>query len=476
MLVAGYSSWVFAVYDPLSVPNNKFGVHILERGEITAGAKLVNSNGGDWGYITIPLRIDDRDREKWTEFFLQAGKLHVIPIIRLATYSDPAVGGWVTPTAYDLVDFANFLSDMPWPTQNRYIILFNEPNHASEWGGKIDPLTYATLVLDSREIFGSRSANYFLLSAGLDMSVPTSPTSLDALEYYRRLSAYQPKWYLAIDGLAVHAYPNPGFTASPYSTSRYGIASYRFETKYLSKLGYAPKPLFITETGSLSPDNFFPIAFRDVWIDPQIVAVTPFVLFAGTGPFEPFSLLDASHSPRPAYRQIESIAKSSGSPLLSSGFQSSSPPSFSTPSSSNQAAPISGFLRRLKRLLFSPGPQFTVGNSTVELIGVADTSTKRSQGLSGRAELGPNEGLLFTFDSPFIYTFWMKGMRFSLDFVWILKGRVVDLIENVPPPSSQYPLPRIVAPASPVDQVLEVPAGFIKKYGIKVGDQAVLTR
>src|SRR3989344_2674727 len=98
---------LFAFYDPLSIPNNKYGVHILEPGEITKAAKLVNSSGGDWGYVTIPIRSDDRDRDKWTKFFESSRLLHLIPLIRLATYPDG--GTWVRPTPYDLVDFANFL-------------------------------------------------------------------------------------------------------------------------------------------------------------------------------------------------------------------------------------------------------------------------------------------------------------------------------------------------------------------------------
>jgi hypothetical protein len=139
-----------AVFSPSSVPNNRIGVHILDPQEIDSAAKLVNSAGGDWGYVTIPMRSNDRDPDKWTKFFVSAHRLHLIPIIRLATYPDGAV--WVRPTVYDLVDFANFLSDMPWPVQNRYVILFNEVNHASEWGGEVDPFSYATLLLDAHNI------------------------------------------------------------------------------------------------------------------------------------------------------------------------------------------------------------------------------------------------------------------------------------------------------------------------------------
>ena len=51
-----------------SVPNNRVGVHILDPNEINDAAKLINSSGGDWGYVTIPIRSNDRDRDKWLKF------------------------------------------------------------------------------------------------------------------------------------------------------------------------------------------------------------------------------------------------------------------------------------------------------------------------------------------------------------------------------------------------------------------------
>ena len=414
----------YAVYDPLSVPNNKYGVHILDPDEIAQTAKLVNSSGGDWGYVTIPIRSDDRDRDKWTEFFTQAGKLHLIPLVRLATYPDG--GTWVRPNVYDLVDFANFLADMPWPTQNRYIILFNEPNHAKEWGGEVDPKQYAALLLDARDIFKSRSSDFFLLSAGLDMSAPSNHTSLDALEFYRRMTL---SWLEAVDGLSFHAYPNPGFSASLSSKTRFGLTSFRFELKYLK----TNKPIFITETGSVMPSNFYPQAFT-VFTDSQIVAITPFVFRAGAGEFTKFSLLDT-----PAYTAIQRLPKFPGSPFLNSTVTTAT-------------------------------PSIKIGDITI-LIELADTPEKITQGLSDRKNLDANTGMLFVFATPTQTPFWMYHMNFPLDFIWISKDRVVQVDENVPPPSLTGPIPKVISPRQSVDKILEVNAGFIAKHDIKVGDE-----
>ena len=59
-----------------------------------------------------------------------------------------------------------------------------------------------------------------------------------------------------------------------------------------------------------------------------------------------------------------------------------------------------------------------IGQAEV-IVEVADTGEKRSQGLAGRDGLEENQGMWFRFDQPGQYGFWMKGMKFSLDFVWI---------------------------------------------------------
>ena len=81
-----YTSQVSAITDPLSVPNNKFGIHIISASpdESSPAAKLVNTNG-DWGYITVLIESKDRNQGKWQEFFNDLRRRHLIPIVRLAT-------------------------------------------------------------------------------------------------------------------------------------------------------------------------------------------------------------------------------------------------------------------------------------------------------------------------------------------------------------------------------------------------------
>lgn len=462
---------VLAVVDPLSVPNNPYGVHILDPSELAEAAKLVNSSGGDWGYVTIPIRSDDRDFSKWTRFFRESKRNHLIPLIRLTTYVDNDT--WVAPTPFDLVDFANFLDQMPWPTKNRYVILFNEPNHANEWGGELSPDGYARILIDAEEIFKSRNSDFFLISAGMDMSAPNSATSMDAMEFYRRMTMEVPDWYKSLNGLSVHAYPNPGFTASPYSANRYGISSFEYEQKYLAKLGFSGKPIFITETGTKNLGGFYRPAFSEIWTDNNIVAITPFLLFAGAGSFFDFSLLDQNRKPTVNYTDILSLPKKSGSPLLDES-DSAILESLTTAVENTlpSESPVSVW-NKISRLFSLKRPYLTIGDTTLS-VEISDTEAKRTQGLSGRKSLPKDVGMLFIFPFKAPLTFWMKDMNFSLDFVWIADGRVVEVNADIPPPSLTGGVPKVINPANYADRVLELNSGYIESHHIKVGDKVSL--
>lgn len=95
----------------------------------------------------------------------------------------------------------------------------------------------------------------------------------------------------------------------------------------------------------------------------------------------------------------------------------------------------------------------------------------RAKGLSGRDSLGVNEGMLFLFDEPAYYPFWMKDMKFGIDIVWIAGNTIIGFEERVPSPSgvSTLELPTY-APPGPVDKVLELSAGRVRLLRAEVGD------
>lgn len=107
----------------------------------------------------------------------------------------------------------------------------------------------------------------------------------------------------------------------------------------------------------------------------------------------------------------------------------------------------------------------SVGTTSV-FAEVADTSEKRKNGLSGRASLKREEGMLFMFDSADYYGFWMRDMLFSIDVIWIGDDkRIVDITEYASPDS----YPRLFKPKAPARYVLEVPAGAARTSGWSEG-------
>lgn len=118
----------------------------------------------------------------------------------------------------------------------------------------------------------------------------------------------------------------------------------------------------------------------------------------------------------------------------------------------------------------------------VELV---NTPAKTQLGLSYREEIG-SDGMLFDLDRESVPSFWMKGMKFGLDFVWIgecqsvddkvpefkLECRVLDLTERVPAPADPDNTTSLktYSPTKPIRFVLEAPLGTVEQLGINLGD------
>ncbi len=315
LLSVFFTSPARAIYDPVSVPNNKFGIHILDTSEIDKAAELVNSSGGQWGYVTIPIRANDRDLPKWTKFMADCRDKKIIPILRIASF--PVDDHWMAPNEYDLVDFANFLDELPWPTRNRYVIVYNEPNHEGEWGGFVYPSEYARVLDRAADIFHKRNSDFFVISGGMDASAPNGAKSMTAYDYYGAMISAWPEVFKNVDGLSFHAYGNPGFGTYPNVYSPVNVASYRFELSYLrglGGLGDVEKPIFITEAGWKN-GGWLKKSFEEIWTEDKIVAVTPFLLDARTDPFAPFSFTDGNGL-KPFAKEFQAMQKVEGKPQM----------------------------------------------------------------------------------------------------------------------------------------------------------------
>lgn len=314
-----------AIENPLSVPNNKVGIHILFPSELPQAAALINSNGGDWGYVIIPIQAGEKDILKWQEFMDSAKKHHVIPIIRLATEGDYFnTEVWRKPEYTDIVDFANFLNSLSWPTKNRYIAVFNEVNRSNEWGGRANPAEYAEILSFAVTAFKSKNPDFFIISSGMDNASITANNTMNQFDFFRQMNQQVPRIFRQIDGMGSHSYPNPAFAQPPTVQTNMSITSFRYEKKLLESLGASSElPIFITETGwsknAVSEKvaaNYYKTAFEEIWSDSSVVAVTPFLLSASAGPFTQFSFLTPGNNPDEQHKAVTSLPKVKGKPVL----------------------------------------------------------------------------------------------------------------------------------------------------------------
>ncbi len=336
---------VYAVVDPLSVPNNKFGIHIIGASvdEASPAATLVNSSGGDWGYITVLVESKNRSQDTWQKFFDDLRRRHLIPIVRLAT--EPEGNNWKVPYEGEEQAWADFLDNLIWPTKNRYVVIYNEPNHGQEWAGKVDAKSYAqvldktiTALKNKRSLTSSqgsedKNSDFFVLNAGFDASTPQKPPNYqDEVSFLMEMEEEVPGIFNKLDGWVSHSYPNPNFSGSPEATGRGTVRTYQWEMQTLKKIGLTKNlPVFITETGwkhaegetpekwLLSTDtlsSYFSEAFQNAWNNNQIVAVTPFLLNYQEDLFEHFSFRKPeSKEFYPQYQTILNLPKISGKPI-----------------------------------------------------------------------------------------------------------------------------------------------------------------
>jgi len=109
--------------------------------------------------------------------------------------------------------------------------------------------------------------------------------------------------------------------------------------------------------------------------------------------------------------------------------------------------------------------------STTVNIEIASSSEEMMIGLSDRVGLKDGEGMLFVFNNMGNHGFWMKGMNFPIDIIFMDENFVVSGIENSLATSTY---PEIFGGNFVSKYVLEVTAGFANKNQIKIGDKADL--
>ena len=98
---------------------------------------------------------------------------------------------------------------------------------------------------------------------------------------------------------------------------------------------------------------------------------------------------------------------------------------------------------------------------------IVDNDNSRDKGLSIFDKIKDTDSMLFVFDTPKAYSFWMKDMKFPIDIVWLDQNKqIVDIKTDVA--TSTYP--EAFTPSSDALYVLEFNSGIVKKTKIKIGD------
>jgi hypothetical protein len=303
LFISSYSR-VAAIVNPLEVPNNKVGIHIFSEKDLEDSAKLVNTNGGDWGYVTFVITESERDHDRWQKVFNDMRKLHLVPIVRLATKASG--NSWDAPGDAEINNWASFLDSLNWVTENRYVIINNEPNHANEWGGRLDPEGYAVYLKKISEKLKGTSLDFFILPAGLDPSSVNTSSTMTSKKFIQGMAAAVPDVFEKIDGWTSHSYPHASLSA------------YEQELTLINK----KLPVFITETGwqkdKFSEDQIsknIVEAYKNIWNDPNVVAVTPFILDYTSPPFENYSWRKSDGSYYSYYTAVKDMPKVKGEPV-----------------------------------------------------------------------------------------------------------------------------------------------------------------
>ncbi len=96
-------------------------------------------------------------------------------------------------------------------------------------------------------------------------------------------------------------------------------------------------------------------------------------------------------------------------------------------------------------------------------LALADTEPVRERGLMEITDLGSLDGMLFRFDRPAFWTFWMKDTLIPLDIAFFASdGRFVS--RTTMPPCRSNPCPTYGA-AAPFLFAIEAPAGRLDFLG-----------
>lgn len=119
-------------------------------------------------------------------------------------------------------------------------------------------------------------------------------------------------------------------------------------------------------------------------------------------------------------------------------------------------------------------PQVAINNHIFNLE-IAKTEKEREIGLAKYKNIPQNFGMLFLFEKPDYYSFWMKNMKFPIDIIFIRNNKIVTIFKNVSPPKSNGEFFPIYRTQKLSDTVLEINAGLSDKYNFQENGSVNIT-
>lgn len=301
--------------------NNPVGINVARLSQerfVGAVGGLVNTNGGDWGYMTITWTVEDRDSSQadWIlqQFLDRCFEYHLNPIIRVGTWHHTHNEIWERPDWDEPAKWRAFFERGNWGSRPVYIIVGNEPNLGFEWGGEVDAAGYAKYLANFMDVFAG-SEQFKIVNAPLDASNWNEmPRMLDALEFIQAMREAVPDIFERLPAWASNPYRVP----SGGDNIRFTHRAYEAELEAIGR----DMPIIITESGlmEIRDENliadYFDVAFRDWLADPKVLAATPMFWNPHSSEFWMFtpnpdgSVQLASET----YRRILRLPKPAGSP------------------------------------------------------------------------------------------------------------------------------------------------------------------
>jgi len=97
---------------------------------------------------------------------------------------------------------------------------------------------------------------------------------------------------------------------------------------------------------------------------------------------------------------------------------------------------------------------------------IAKNSEEFDKGLAGRPCITANQGMFFAFNRSGQYPFWMKGMKFPIDIIWITSAHRVAAIEINESPNTY---PDKFVNKIPAQYVLELKADRSTELHMSIG-------